>query len=165
MANSWRGHNPAAMLDLEANRPAGHSSPLSRPLLLLPHCPVDGPQAFCCMHFCTSQNCQEILRCARFGRGNYASAADENSSPSSGVMHSCINCNRPPSLLSPLCQLVQPRQLLATDLFCRLGRVVVVVTPFSHPASSRPHCSSSLRSGSTTEGFLPMPGPGEAGTT
>ena len=163
MGNSWRGHNPAAKLGLEAKRPAGHSSPLSRPLLLLPHCPVDGPQAFCWMHFCTPQNCQGILRCARFGLGNYASAADENSSPSSGVMHSCINCNRPPfpSLLSPLCQLVQPRQLLATDLFRRL----VVVTPFSPSASPRPHCSSSLRSGSATKGFFPMPVPGEAGTT
>ena len=36
-----------AMLGLEANSPAAHSSPLSRPLLLLPHCPVDGPQAAC----------------------------------------------------------------------------------------------------------------------
>ena len=44
MGNSWRGHNPAAKLGLEAKRPAGHSSPLSRPLLLLPHCPVDGPR-------------------------------------------------------------------------------------------------------------------------
>ena len=54
VANSWHGHNLVATLGLEANRPDAHSSPLSRPLLPLPHCPVDGPQA-CCMHFCTSK--------------------------------------------------------------------------------------------------------------
>ena len=49
----------------------------------------------------------------------------------------------------PRCQLVQPRQLPATDLFCRLGRLLVVlVTPFC--LLTAPHCStSSLRSGST----------------
>ena len=135
------------MPQLDCERPAAHSSPLSRPLLpffLLPHCPVDRPQAFCCMHFCTELKI--VRKSCPVPVSKTILAADENSS--SEVMHSCINCNRPPL---PPCFPTRAASPTAgaTDLFCRLGRVLVVVTPFSPPpaASSRPHCSSSLRSG------------------
>ena len=108
------------------------------------HCPVDGPQAFCCMHFCTELKI--VRKSCPVPVSKTILAADENSS--SEVMHSCINCNRPPL---PPCFPTRAASPTAgaTDLFCRLGRVLVVVTPFSPPpaASSRPHCSSSLRSG------------------
>ena len=56
------------------------------------------------------QNCQEILRPSR----NYGAAADENSFPSPGVMHSCTGVR---SLLSNLHSLAKWRLLtyFATD--------------------------------------------------
>ena len=87
--------------------------------------------------------------CGRFHRGNYAFFQQMRIPPP--PLDSSASNSASPSFLPcfPRCQLVQPRQLPATDLFCRLGRLLVVlVTPFC--LLTAPHCStSSLRSGST----------------
>ena len=121
--------------------------------LFLGHCCTHRPAAQLMpeksrrIHFCISK-LTENPAAAVFTAETMLFSADENSSPSSGFISIKLSLPFLPSLLSR-CQLVQPRQLPATDLFCRLGRLLVVlVTPFC--LLTAPHCStSSLRSGST----------------
>ena len=133
---------------LEATRPVCHSSPLSRPLLHPPsRCPVDARKKP--PHPLLHLKIDRKSCCGRFHRGNYAFFQLMRIPPP--PLDSSASNSASPSFLPcfPRCQLVQPRQLPATDLFCRLGRLLVVlVTPFC--LLTAPHCStSSLRSGST----------------
>ena len=110
----------------------GHCCPTSAQLMA----PRPAANAAACTF--APQNCQEILR-PFLTRKLCSSAADENSSSGSHIMHSCINFKNGlpfPSLLSPLPTCAAASLPTTTDLFCPLARLVLlllllVVTPFS----------------------------------